>query len=315
MSIGPLLLGDPSPSLRWRVARELEGADDNDAEVVAWRAEIDRSTEIEGLTAELAAAADQPSTAAYLLCRLAHLGYRGPAAATAVEHLFSLQQPNGSWSPPPSLRAGSDPGSSDGPRFVTMQTVVPLRGIAAAGFATDPRAERAYEWLLAVRLVDGSWPSGPKADLGLAGHPAPPEKAYRRLPQGLGCRSATTGAAACLALHPDRCHSEAARTGVSHLLARESRDTSTVGWEISRLLGLEPAMGQVTFYATTDPAFLLELASSCGFNTQDPLVETLATHLESLRGPYGLWEHPTHPQLSAWLSLNLESTLRHLEPT
>ncbi|MGW7680168.1 hypothetical protein ACWGID_05475 [Kribbella sp. NPDC054772] len=320
MSIGALLLGDPSPSLRWRVARELEGADENDAEVVAWRAEIDRSTEIEALVGQLAVA-DQPSAAGYLLCRLANLGYRGPASATAVENLFSLQQPNGSWSPPPldpglraGSRSGSDPGPSDSPRFITMQTVVPLRGIAAAGFATDPRAERAYEWLLEVRLADGSWPSGPKADLGLAGRPAPPEKAYRRLPQGLGCRSATTGAAACLALHRDRRHSEAARTGVAHLLAREARDTSTVGWEISRLLGLEPAMGQVTFYATADPAFVLHLASRCGFTAQDSQVGALATHLESLRGPYGLWQHPAHPQLSAWLSLNLESTLRRLEP-
>jgi hypothetical protein len=45
-----------------------------------------------------------------------------------------------------------------------MQSVVPLRGIAAAGFATDPRAERAYEWLLGV-LIGGA--------LELAGGPPP----------------------------------------------------------------------------------------------------------------------------------------------
>ena len=34
------------------------------------------------------------------------------------------------------------------------------RGLAAAGYAEDPRAERAYEWLLGQRLDDGAWPTG-----------------------------------------------------------------------------------------------------------------------------------------------------------
>jgi len=308
MNVGTLLLGDPSPSLRWRAARELEGADDKDAEVKAWRAEIDRSAEIDALVARLAAADAQPCTAGYLLCRLAYLGYRGPATATAVDKIFGTQQSDGSWSVPP-----VGPGPIEGPRFITMHTVVPLRGIAAAGFATDPRSERAYEWLLGARLQDGSWPSGPKADLGQGGRPAAPEKDYRRLPRGLGCRSATTGAVACLAMHPERRRSDVARIGVDHLLARETRDASTLGWEVSRLVGLEPAMGQVTFYATHDLAFLLDLASRCGVSPQDRRVHNLVDYLETLRGPYGLWQHPGHPQLAGWLSLDLESSLRRLE--
>jgi hypothetical protein len=308
MNIGTLLLGDPSPSLRWRAARELEGATDEDAEVVAWRTEIDRSAEIDVLLAQLAAA--RPYVAGYLLCQLAYLGYRGPALAAAVETLFDAQQPDGSWSTPP-----AGPGPIDGPRFITMQTVVPLRGIAASGFATDPRAERAYEWLLSVRLQDGSWPSGPKADLGQAGRPTPPEKEYRRLHRGLGCRSATTGAVACLAMHPERRRSDVARIGVDHLLARETREVSALGWEVSRLVGLERAMGQVTFYVAVDPAFLLDLASRCGLSRQDLRVDDLAGYLETLRGPYGLWQHPTHPQLAAWLSFDLEASLRRLEHT
>ncbi|RZT07933.1 hypothetical protein EV649_7864 [Kribbella sp. VKM Ac-2569] len=307
MNLGTLLLGDPSPSLRWRAARELEGAADDDAEVTAWRTEIDRSAEIDALVARLATAETQPYVAGYLLCQLAFLGYRGPATAAAVEKIFGAQQPDGSWSIPPTT-----PGSAEGPRFITMHTVVPLRGIAAAGFATDPRSERAYEWLLGVRLQDGSWPSGPKADLGQAGRPTPPEKEYRRLTRGLGCRSATTGAVACLAMHSERRRSDAARIGVDHLLARETRDASTLGWEVSRLVGLERAMGQVTFYATHDLAFLLDLASRCGVSPQDRQIRGLVDYLETLRGPYGLWQHPTHPQLAGWLSLVLESSLRRL---
>ncbi|TCC49074.1 hypothetical protein E0H75_21285 [Kribbella capetownensis] len=307
MNLGTLLLGDPSPSLRWRGARELEGATDDDAEVIAWRTEIDRSAEIGVLVDRLETA--QPYAAGYLLCQLAHLGCRGPAMAAAVEKIFGGQQPDGSWSIPPT----GSPGPIEGARFITMHTVVPLRGIAAAGFATDPRAERAYEWLLGVRLQDGSWPAGPKADLGEEGRPTPPEKEYRRLARGLGCRSATTGAVACLALHPERRRSDVARIGVDHLLARETRDASTLGWEVSRLVGLERAMGQVTFYATHDLAFLLDLASRCGVSAQDRRVHDLVDYLETLRGPYGLWQHPAHPQLAGWLSLDLDNSLRRLE--
>jgi hypothetical protein len=316
-----LLLGDPSPSLRWRAAVELGGATDDDLEVAAWRAEIDRNEDVQALVAQLVAAR-RPHALGYLLCRLAHLGYRGPDLATAVDAIFASQQRDGSWpawldddddgKPARKPRSGAPPRSlqAEGPRFVTMHTVVPLRGIAAAGFATDPRAERAYEWLLGTRLPDGSWPAGPKGDLGEGGRPSLPEMDYRRLTRGAGCRSATTGAVACLALHPERRRSDAARIGIDHLLARETRDESTLGWEVSRLVGLERAMGQITFYVTFDLAFLLDLASRCGVSLADRRVRELLTWLETLRGPYGLWQHPAHPQLSCWLTFDLECSLR-----
>ncbi|GAA2755576.1 prenyltransferase/squalene oxidase repeat-containing protein [Actinopolymorpha rutila] len=308
MNISTLLLGDPSPSLRWRAARELEGASGEDADIRSWRTEIDQSAEIGALLTQLAAAETRPYLAGYLLCQLAYLGYRGPATAAAVEKIFSRQQPDGSWSTPP---AGLGP--IEGARFVTMHTVVPLRGIAAAGFATDPRAEHAYEWLLNVRLPDGSWPAGPKADLGKDGRPTQREREYRRLTRGLGCRSATTGVVACLTLHPQRRRSDVARVGVDHLLARETRDAATLGWEVSRLVGFEPPTGQVTFYTTFDLVFLLDLASRCGVSPQDRRVHDLVDYLQTLRGPYGLWQHPTHPQLSGWLTLDLETSLRRLD--
>ena len=324
MSTAALLFGDPYPSLRWRAAVELLAATDDDDDVKTWRAEIDDSDLIGALVAQLAAAR-RPQSAGYLLCQLSYLGYRGPELATAVDTIFAHQQPDGSWPVSPdgddgtdrparSSKRGAQPGSvpSDGPRFITMQTAVPLRGVAAAGFATDARAEAAYEWLVGARLPDGSWPSGAKADLGGPGRPSPPEKDYRRLTRGDGCRSATTGAVACLALHPERARSEAARIGVDHLLARETRDASTLGWEVSRLVGLERALGGITFYVTFDLAFVLDLASRCGVSSEDRRVHDLVGYLEALRGPYGLWQHPVHPQLSRWLTFDIECSLRRL---
>ncbi len=322
MIMNALLLGDPSPSLRLRAAVELDGAAADDEDVIAWRAELGASEPVRSLLDRLAAERS-PRTVGYLLCRLAHLGYEGPELGTAVEALFARQQPDGSWpttaddheGEPAGKRkrkASPQPERDERARFVTMQTVVPLRGIAAAGFATDPRAEHAYEWLLGVRRPDGSWPAGPKADLGAPGKPAPPEREYRRLPRGEGCRSATTGAVACLALHPDRARSDAARLGVDQLLARETREESSLGWELSRLVGLERALGQITFYVTFDLAFLLDLASRCGVSPDDRRVRELVAWLEDRRGPYGLWQHHAHPQLSRWLTFDLESSLRRL---
>lgn len=307
-----LLLGDPSPSLQWRAAVELELIPPDDDDAQAAREEIGSSAPVRSLLARLEAARSAPYAAGYLLCQLAYLGYTGPEVTAAVETVFAFQLPNGAWG----WSAADDPEPStaptDGPRFITMQTVVPLRGIAASGFATDPRAERAFDWLVGARLPDGSWPAGPKADLGKDGRPSPPEREYRRLPRGIGCRSATTGAVACLALHPERRRSDAARIGVDHLLARETRDEAAVGWEVSRLVGLERAMGQITFYVTFDPAFTLDLASRCGVSTDDRRVHDLLDWLETLRGPYGLWQHHAHPQLSRWLTFDLECSLRRL---
>jgi hypothetical protein len=318
-----LLLGDPSPSLRWRAAVELDGATEDDDDVKAWRAEVDGSEAVRSLLAQLAVVGDNVRAAGYLLCRLAYLGYRGPEVDAAVEAIFALQQPDGSWplsrndddQPPPKRRRGTPPPRlprGESYRVMPIQTIHPLRGVAAAGFATDPRAERAYEWLLAERLHDGSWTGSHKADLGLDGRSSGEDPDYRRLTRGDGCRATTTGAVACLALHPERRRSNAARVGVDHLLARETREPATLGWEVSRLVGLERASGVITFYVTFDHAFLLDLASRCGVSSEDRRVRDLVTYLETLRGPYGLWEHPIHPQLSRWLTFDLECSLRRL---
>jgi hypothetical protein len=300
--VNTLLLGDPSPSLRWRAAVELDDASEDDDEIKAWRAEVDRSNDIRALVARLAAARHHPQAAGYLLCQLAYLGYQGPALADAVEGIFDHQRPDGSWPvgsgddpPPPKRRRGPALPGAESYRMVTMKTVLPLRGVAAAGFATDARAERAYDWLVDQRLYDGSWTGSHKADLGLDGRSSGEDPPYRKLSPGEGDRSATTGAVACFALHPERNRSEAARIGVDHLLAQNTHHAASIGWEVSRLVGLERASGVFTFYVTIDPAFLLDLASRCGFSHDHRRVRELVDFVERGRGAYGLWQHPGAP--------------------
>jgi GNAT superfamily N-acetyltransferase len=320
-----LLLADASPSLRARSLVELGGTGESDPEVARLRAEIPSSPEV---TAVLDALDHRsPRQLAYLLCRLSYLDYRGPEVASAAEALFDQQQQDGSWPlfPEDDERVTTD--SSPGPsrrrrraepavrprsetwRMIPQQTSIPLRGLAAAGYAADPRAERGYEWLIAQRLDDGAWPGDIKADHSRSmGTPG-----YRKLPRSQGCRSATTGALAALALHPERRTSGFAHDALDHLLARETRDQWSLGHEVARLLGFERARGTLTFYATFDLAFLLDLASRSGVAPDEPRVADLVDFLDSKRGPYGLWEHPAHPQLSRWLSFDLDASLTRLQ--
>jgi hypothetical protein len=305
-----LLLADRSPALRRLALLEVDGAPADDPEVAALAAEVPASPEV---AAALAAPAENLTQLSFTLCRLAHLGLgRGhPAVEERAERLFSAQRGDGSW---PFERAwggaprvGGRVPAGEGYEWRPLQTALPLRGLAAAGFATDPRAEGAYEWLLDHRMEDGSWPYG-KA----AGQRPGAVVGYRRLPRSEGCRNTTTGALACFAHHPERRLSVEARGALDLLLQRETREEATLGHEVARLLGAEPPRGFATFYARFDLAFILELASRMGAAPTDPRLADLISFLETLRGPHGLWEHPSHPHLSRWLTLDLLASLERL---
>ena len=196
---------------------------------------------------------------------------------------------------------------SEGYDVVSLQTSIPLRGLAAAGYAADPRAERAYDWLLAQRLDDGAWPTGLAS--GTLGYVA----GYRRLAHSRwGCRSNTTGALACLALHPTRRRGPEARRALDLLLGRETREAHTLGFEVARVLGAEPARGFFTFYARFDLAQMLDLCRRVGAGPEDERVAGTVEFVTGLQGAYGLWQHSSHPQLSRWLTFDLLRSMARL---
>jgi hypothetical protein len=188
-----------------------------------------------------------------------------------------------------------------------LQTALPLRGLAEAGYATHPGAERAFAWLLDKRLDDGSWPTG------IASGTRARVAGYRRLPRSEGCRSNTTGALACLAHHPELRTSDDARRAADILLRRETREESTFGFEVTRLAGVEEPTGFVTFYARFDIAFLLDLGSRAGVSRDDRRMGELAEDVEAFRNDEGLFEHPSYPHLSRWLTLDVLLALRRLD--
>jgi hypothetical protein len=240
----------------------------------------------------------------WALCRAAYLGFdRGSrAVATVAEAVFARQKRDGSF-PLAAFRRGTEDRRYT---MMPLQTALPLRGLAAVGYATDARAESAYEWLLGQRLEDGAWPVGVAS--GQPGYIA----GYRRLPGSTGCRVTTEASIAALALHPERRHSPENRRALDLMLQRETRDEWALGSEVERLAGTDVVPGFVTAYARFDLGFVLELATRAGAGPDDARVASIASFLEHRRGSGGLWEHPSRPDLSRWLTFDLLLSLRRL---
>jgi hypothetical protein len=317
MTWAALLLADPSPCLRVLVLREMLGRGDDDPEVQ----ELLRLRETDPLASRLRAMqepdgswtridlnsrVDRLRATSLALARLGYLGFGpdDPTVRRGAEALFTLQRADGSW---PLPESHDEPEGDRGYSIISLQTSLPLRGLAASGWATDPRAERAYEWLLGQRLSDGAWPTGIAS--GNLGYVA----GYRKLAHSRwGCRSNTTGALICLAHHPTRRQGSEARQALDLLLGRETREQHTMGYEVARLIGVEPARGFITYYARFDPALILDLCARIGAGIEDPRVSEMAAFVQGLQGRYGLWDYATHPQASRWLTLDLLHSLSQL---
>ena len=323
-----LLLADPSPCLRYRVLTELTGIDQkatkNGAEEMQERCReaeelrilreedpffsaLVSTQEEDGswkrLSNEEKAETGALKATSLALSRLALLGFtkEHPVVSRGAEYLFSRGLSDGSW---PLTDAYESDVERERYSEVPLQTALPLRGLAEVGYAEDPRAEKAFEWLLSRRLSDGAWPAGIAS--GVYGRIA----GYRKLPHSRwGCASNTIAALLCLAAHPVRGQSEAFRRPLDLLLCRETQERSFLGFDLARTLGAAPSGGFFTYYGRYDPVIALTLASRAGVPSDDPRMKQLLAFIDSLRNDCGLWRHPYSHGLSRWLSYTLLSLL------
>jgi hypothetical protein len=238
------------------------------------------------------------------LMRLGYLGFtmEDVFVKKAAEFLFSKQQKDGSWPLPERV---SDDYGGKGPYTMTpIQTSVPLLGLVMCGYADDSRSELAYEWLMQHRLEEGAWPAGKVKDVfvNIAG--------YRRLPHSKwGCRTNTTQSLMCLAYHPKRNSSDAARDALNLLLGRETRERSHLGYNVARYIGYEPHRGGLTYHARFDPGLVLSLCSMIGADRNDPRVDDLVRWIQEQQGEYGLWEYTPQPSVSRWITYDILKSL------
>jgi hypothetical protein len=319
MTWAALLLADPSPCLRWLTLKRLLSRPLDDPEVneltqlrrtdhfytqLSERQADDGSWSAEDL---FGSPHNRLLTTSQALLRLGFIGFDKTdlMVSKAADFAFRHQQADGSWPLPARFEDSEVKTTYD---MIPLQTAFPLRGLAACGYAADPRAARAYEWLLDKRLDDGSWPTGMSS--GSMGYVA----GYRRVPHSRwGCRSNTTGALCCLALHPELRHGEAARRALDLLLGRTAQQESILGFETARTIGAEPFQGFFTYFARFDPGLLLWLCARLGASLNDERVATLIAFVRSQQGQYGLWEYSDHPQASRWVTYDLLRSLSQID--
>jgi len=320
----PLLLADPSPSLRLLVLRDLLGRPEDDPEIQELRQlqEIDpfitRFLDLQNGDGSFRGGEGGGSGLGVIRLTaqaLMGLGYLGlgsdhPAIQLGVDYLFAQQQVDGSF-PLISQGAVLDGGMLDEDvkyHMIPIQTALPLLGLAWAGYATDPRAERAYEWLLKQELPQGGWPSGRHEDQYIY------SAGYRRLAHSeFGCRTNTTAAVSAFALHPARRIDPSARRGLDLLLAHEHRQAHTLGFEVARLIGVEPPRGAFTYFKRYDVAQIMDLSWRIGASLEDPRVAENVEFAQELQGDYGIWEYKQHPEVSRWVSFDILRSLSRLD--
>lgn len=315
----PLLLTDRSPILRYLVLTELMKQDQDDSEVkelLALRAEDPIANKLLDLqnadgswrTEDGAGDSwDNIKHTSEALLSLGYLGYdsRNEAVMRGAEYLFSFQNKDGSWSLP---RVKADREFRESYSLIPLQTSIPIRGLAAVGYATDSRVERGYDWLINTRLEDGSWPSGLKG--GVSIFPA----GYRRLALSrFGCRTNTSLAVSALGYHQDRRVSEAARRGLDMLLAQEVEQASATGLEVARMIGVEKRKGYFTYFARYDSAFLLDLCWRVGADAGDPRIQNIIDFIQRQQNEFGYWIYADKPVASRWVSFDLLRSLSNLD--
>jgi len=318
-----LLLADPSPSLRLLVLRDLLNRSEDDEEI----RELKRLQEEDPLILKFLALQNEDGSwrggegggdilghlrvTAQALMGLGYLGL-GPehsAVKQGAEFIFTQQQDDGAW-PLTTQGALLDGANLSRIKYhmIPVQTALPLLGLAWAGYATDPRAEKAYDWLLEEQLPQGGWPSGKHHEkyIFAAG--------YRRLAHSkFGCRTNTTAAVSALALHPERRTSKAAQRGLDLLLAHEHRQAHTLGFEVARIIGAERPRGSFTYFKQYDVAQILDLSWRIGASLKDGRVADNVKFVKGLQGPYGLWKYKRHPEVSRWITFDLLRSLSRLD--
>ena len=322
MTLIPLLLADPSPSLRLLVLRDLLNRSEDDEELLELTALQEEDPSIQkflslqnedGSWRGGEGGGDILGQIRLTAQALMGLGYFGlnaehSAVKKGAEFIFAQQRKDGSWSlvTPGALLDGAARDIKY--HMIPLQTALPLLGLAWAGYAADPRAEDAYNWLLNEELPQGGWPSGRHYEkyIFAAG--------YRRLAHSkYGCRTNTTAAVSALALHPKRRMSQPAQRGLDLLLAHETRQTHTLGFEVARIIGAERPRGGFTYFRRYDVAQILDLCWRIGASLEDERVADNVRFVKELQGSHGLWEYRRHPEVSRWITFDLLRSLSRLD--
>lgn len=303
MSI-PLLLTSPSSHLRLLVLKNLMGKDSNDHEVkelvkLAGKDKI--ITDILQMQNEdgsfrtdtITATGSILQATSIALVKLGFLGFsfNDLPVYKAAEFLMNSQGKDGGWK----LEIANDEeGNYD---MVPLQTAFPLLGLAAVGLCKHKLAEKGYEWLLTKQLKDGAWPTGTAS--GNYGYVAK----YRKLENSqFGCRSNTTCALLAFSYHPGYIKNKNMELALNHILENQKFERHNFGFNLARLINIEPSQGYFTYFAQNDVLLSYTLIKRFKINEKESKVAKILDFVNSLKNPVGLWEYINNPMVNHWLT-------------
>ncbi|MBN1410233.1 MAG: hypothetical protein JW969_05260 [Spirochaetales bacterium] len=318
------LLADKSACLRYLVLKTFFNKPDSDPEVKKLKSLRRNDSIFYELTVNIFEKKDPPGKSrtvkktgsslydtSIALARLGYLGFdkSEPEVQALAGRLFSRQEKDGTWKRDRDLTDKMEnEEKTKGKKNSSLTISLPLRGLAACGYATDPRCEKAFDTLLGLQLEDGAWPV--YTVNGVNGYIA----GYRKMPQSRwGCRTNTTFALLCLSLHPERRKSSEVKKALDLLLGRETNDRYALGEETARMIGIEPARGFLTYFARFDLSVVLRLCARIGASLDDARVKKQVDFLNSLRSGHGFWQNDKYPHASHWLTYDLKKSLNRIE--
>jgi hypothetical protein len=115
-----------------------------------------------------------------------------------------------------------------------------------------------------------------------------------------------------MSLHPERRKSPVSHRALDLLLARETREKHNIGFEVARIVGLEPTSGFMTFFARFDLALILDLCWRMEADLGDERVAAAVDFVQGLQGVYGLWEYARNPGATRWVTFDILRSLSRL---
>jgi hypothetical protein len=230
------------------------------------------------------------------------LTHAHPALARAARYLFSCQAGEGDFR------------GIYGNQYATTYTGAILDLLVKAGYGDDPRAQRAFRWLLAARQDDGGWaipfrtlriPFSRFLDVRRYPEPLRPDRSRRssHLVTGMVLRA--------FAAHPARRRSPEARRAAELLAARLYRRDAYGD------RGDRRYWDQVSFpFWFTDVVSALDSLSLVGTATELPSVRAALEHLRRLQRADGTFAFRLlkgkDPELPLWICLAVCRSLRRL---
>ncbi len=93
------------------------------------------------------------------------------------------------------------------------------------------------------------------------------------------------------------------------MLGRETRERQYLGFDVARMIGIEPCTGFITYYARFDITHILKLITKVEASTSDQRIKDIVDFVKKQQGEYGLWEY-AKPLASRWVTFDIFRNLK-----